>query len=52
MEINYIIIIPVIFVVILLLGWLVWRNIKDEKKFEKDMNESEIKPEKHDEDHI
>lgn len=52
MEINYAIVIPVILVVILFVAWIIWRNRKDEKKFEKEMNESEILPEKHDKDHI
>jgi flagellar biosynthesis/type III secretory pathway M-ring protein FliF/YscJ len=28
--------------------WLIVRNVKDEKRFEKDLMQSEIKPEKHD----
>jgi len=28
--------------------WLIVRNVKDEKRYEKDLMQSEIKPEKHD----
>jgi len=52
MEINYAIVIPVILLILVLVAWLIWRNSKDEKKFEKDVNQSEIEPEKHDKDKI
>ncbi|MES2455793.1 MAG: hypothetical protein V4594_09645 [Bacteroidota bacterium] len=52
MEINYAIVIPVILLILVLVAWLIWRNSKDEKKFEKDVNQSEIKPEQHDKDKI
>lgn len=52
MEINYVIVVPVILLAILFVVWIIRRNRKDEKKFEKEMNESEILPEKHDKDHI
>jgi preprotein translocase subunit YajC len=52
MEINYPILGLVVLAVICLIVFLVRRNRKDEKKFEKEMTESEIKPEKHDEDKV
>jgi hypothetical protein len=47
MEINYWIVIPFIIIVLLSLAWLIRRNVKDEKKFEKEANQSDVKPEKH-----
>ncbi len=47
MDLNYWILIPVVLAVILLLAWLVRRNIKDGKKYEKQVIESEQKPDKH-----
>ncbi|HEX8607289.1 MAG TPA: FeoB-associated Cys-rich membrane protein [Pedobacter sp.] len=47
MEINYWIVIPFIIIVLLFLAWLIRRNVKDEKKFEKEANQSDVKPEKH-----
>jgi hypothetical protein len=38
MEINYLIVIPFTVVILLLIAWLIRRNLKDEKKFEKDSN--------------
>jgi len=52
MEINYWIVIPFVLIIIFFIGWLIKRNLKDEKKFEKEANQSDIKPEKHDEDKI
>lgn len=52
MELNYAIIIPVVLIVVIFIVWLIRRNMKDEKKFEDEINRSEIKPEKHDKDHI
>jgi preprotein translocase subunit YajC len=52
MEINYAIVIPVVLVAVLFVAWLVRRNMKDEKKIENEMNQAEIKPEKHDEDQV
>ncbi|MEJ7558014.1 MAG: hypothetical protein WKF66_06865 [Pedobacter sp.] len=52
MEINYWILIPFILLVIILLAWLIKRNVKDEKKFEKEANQSEAKPEKHEDNKI
>ncbi|SDP07013.1 hypothetical protein SAMN05428975_0208 [Mucilaginibacter sp. OK268] len=44
---------PVIALIILLalgvIGLLAWKNQKDKKKIEKEMNRSEIRPEKHNE---
>jgi hypothetical protein len=36
--------------VVLLVVWLVRRNIRDEKKFEKDMIQSEMKPDTEEQD--
>ncbi|MGY4539438.1 hypothetical protein ACVW0P_003872 [Mucilaginibacter sp. UYNi724] len=52
MEINYLIVVPVVLVAILLIFWLIKRNVKDEKKFEQESNQSDLKPEKHDEDQV
>lgn len=52
MEINYTIAAPVLIAVAALIIFLIRRNNKDRKKMEKEMIESEIKPEKHDSDHV
>jgi len=41
MQINYAIIVPVIIVLAALLAWLMYRNVKDEKKFEHDIDEKD-----------
>lgn len=51
-EINYPIAGLVVVVVIGLIVFLIRRNIKDKKKFEKEQIKSELKPEKHDDDRI
>lgn len=51
MEVNYLITVPVLIVVIVLIIYLIRRNRRDQKKFEKEIIESEIKPEKHDDGH-
>lgn len=43
MNINYAVIIPVALAVILLLVFLIRRNHKDKKKFEKDVMDEELK---------
>ncbi|WP_442590466.1 hypothetical protein ACSBL2_04475 [Pedobacter sp. AW31-3R] len=48
MDINYEIAGLVLLAVILLIIYLIRRNQKDKKKFEKEMIDTEIKPEKHD----
>jgi len=48
MEINYTIAGPVLIAVAALIIFLVRRNIKDKKQLEKEIIDSEIKPEKHD----
>jgi preprotein translocase subunit YajC len=52
MEINYWIVIPLIIIILLFLAWLIRRNVKDEKKFEKEANQSDVKPAKHDDNKI
>jgi hypothetical protein len=52
MEINYLIVIPFTVVIVLLIAWLIRRNLKDEKKFEKDSNKSEAIHKPHDKDRI
>jgi len=47
MEINYPVAGIVLLAMIILVIFLIRRNRKDEKTFEKEMSESEIKPEKH-----
>lgn len=47
MEINYTITIPVFIVIAALIVFLIRRNIKDKKKMEKEIIDSERKPEKH-----
>ncbi len=52
MEMNYVIVGLVVVAVIVLIVWLVRRNRKDEKNFERTVNASELNPEKHKEDEI
>ena len=46
-EINYPIVIAIVVAAVLFVFWLMRRNQKDEKKFERDMIDSESKPGKH-----
>jgi short subunit fatty acids transporter len=50
-KMNYLSIAIIILLAAAVIGLLVWKNSKDEKKVTKEMNESELKPEKHDENH-
>ncbi|WP_316791362.1 hypothetical protein [Pedobacter frigoris] len=52
MEIDYALLGLLVLALIIFITWLIRRNIKDKKKFEKDSIQSEIKPEKHDADHV
>jgi hypothetical protein len=52
MEINYPIVIAVLVAVILLLVYLIWKDQKDRKKFEKQFTKSELDPDKHDQEHL
>ncbi|SDE46493.1 hypothetical protein SAMN04488024_1234 [Pedobacter soli] len=52
MNINYPILIGVIVLVVLLVGYLIWKNQKDEKKFEKDTIDAELPPEKDDKENV
>ncbi|MNL39880.1 hypothetical protein D3C87_1621900 [compost metagenome] len=51
METNYIVEGIIIVLVIVLVIFLISRNRKDQKKYEKEIIESEIKPGKHDDEH-
>ncbi len=48
-AINYWWLLPVLVLLTVLVGWMIRRNAKDEKKFEKDFIASEIKPRSHNE---
>ena len=48
-AINYWWVVPVLILLLILVGWMIRRNVKDEKDFEKDFTRSEIKSRKHDE---
>jgi len=52
MEVNYNIIVPVVFAVLVLILFLIRRNRKDAKKFEKEVNQTETITDKHDKDRI
>ena len=47
MEIDYTLVGVILLAFVILIIYLVIRNRKDEKKFEKDMSKSELRPEKH-----
>jgi len=48
-ALNYWWVVPVLILLLILVGWMIRRNVKDEKEFERDFNRSEMKPRKHDE---
>lgn len=48
MNVNYVIVVIVVAVVIMLIIFIILRNKKDEKKFERDVIESELGSEKDD----
>lgn len=50
MEINYSIVGLILLVTIFLIIFLIRKNKKDKKKLESDLNQSELKPEKHGDD--
>lgn len=52
MTINYPLLGIFLLAVIILIVFLLRRNRKDEQKFEKQMNQSELNPEKHDDDEV
>jgi hypothetical protein len=52
MEINYFIFVPILFIAIVLMRFLIKRNWKDEKKFEEDLNKDTGEPENHSKDRI
>ncbi|WP_439694845.1 hypothetical protein ACFGVS_16985 [Mucilaginibacter sp. AW1-7] len=49
-NINYLEVSLAVLAVVVLVVWLVRRNIRDEKKFEKDMIQSEMKPDTEEQD--
>ena len=51
-EINTVVIAIVIVAILVFCYYIIKRNRKDLKKLENELNEREVKPEKHDEDHI
>jgi len=52
MEMNYLIVAVVLLLVVILIVWIIRRNQKDKKKFEKEIINSELKPESHKEDKV
>lgn len=52
MDVNYIIVAVILLVVVLLVIFLIRKNQKDKREFEKEVIDSEIKPEKHEGDKI
>lgn len=52
MKINVVVIAIVIVAVLAFVYFIVKRNKKDQKKLEQELNEREIKPEKHTEDKV
>ncbi|AYL96462.1 hypothetical protein [Mucilaginibacter celer] len=47
MQINYFVVGGVIIVLIVLVVWIIKTNLKDEKDFEQQIIESEMKPKEH-----
>lgn len=52
MNTNYLIIGLVLVLVIVLIVWLIKKNQKDRKDFEKAVNASDVKPEQHENDQM
>jgi len=53
MEINYYILVPILLVIVAGIIYLIRRNRKDEKKFEKEVNTAETTiTDKHDKDRV
>ena len=48
-AINYWWVVPVLILLLILVGWMIRRNVKDERDYEKGFIQSELKPLKHDE---
>ena len=48
-AINYWWVLPILILLLMLLGWMIRRNVKDETNFENDFIQSEMKPHKHSE---
>lgn len=49
MEVNYVIVALALLGVIILVIWLIKRNLKDKKELERKLNLSDLEPEKHSE---
>lgn len=52
METNYLIIALALIVAIIVIFLLIWKNRKDQKDFEKKMNQESIDPEQHKDERI
>ena len=48
MEINYLIVAPVFVAILALVFFLIRKNRKDQKEFENEIIQTELKPDKHD----
>lgn len=51
-KINAMVIVIIVIAVLAFFYFIFKQNKKDQKKLEKELNDQEIKPEKHDEEHI
>lgn len=47
---NNLVIIIVVVLSVIVIAWLVWKNMKDEKKLEQQLNDDYPKPKEHKED--
>lgn len=52
MKSNTIVIALLVVAILAFVYFIIKRNRKDQKSLEKDLNQREVKPEKHDEEHI
>ncbi len=52
MKLNYYWLIPLGILAIVLIVFVIKRNIKDQKDLENELNERELKPDKHDKERI
>ena len=52
MEVNRTVIAVLVIVILAFVYFIIKRNKKDQKNLEEELNQKEIKPDKHDEEHI
>ena len=52
MEVNNTVIVVLIIAILIFVYFIIKRNKKDQKNLEDELNQNDIKPDKHDEEHV